>query len=851
MIDPVLAYSTFLGGTNGDVGSAIAVDRSGNVYVAGSAYSTNFPVTPGAFQTTNQAAAANQGANTFVTKLNSTGTALVYSTYLGGSGTSDCGGDAANGLAVDSSGNAYVTGSACSTDFPVTQGAYQTTNQAAANSDATAFVTKLNATGTALVYSTYLGGSGLAADSPFGGEKGNAITVDAAGAAYVIGRTSSTDFPVTPGAYQTTNHAAGNGRSNVFVAKMNPTGTALVYSTYLGGSGGKANTYGGDIGNALAVDSLGDAFVVGETFTNDFPITPGAFQATNNAVANQETNAFVTELDPTGSALVYSTYLGGSSGDTGNAIAVDGAGDAYVAGAAASTDFPVTQGAFQTVNHFGFSGPAGCVGGTGAVTGGPNAFITKLNAAGTSLIYSTYLGGNGGVVDSSPTLCRVDGDRVYGLAIDGSGGVYVTGSTASGNFPVTQGAYQMVNNDFVGVAGEAGCTNGCFGGYNAFISELNSTGSALVYSTYLGGNGINPNEFGGPIEFGEGDLANALALDSSGNLYLTGVATSYDFPVTAGAFQIANPSAQSPYAGTGSPFVAKLNMNQISNPTLPTVTVTPASPTITSAHPLSVTVSVAGPSGAATPTGTVILASGRYSSAPATLSSGSATIDVPGASLMAHSGPACGYPPSPDILSANYLPDAASSATYKFSSGLGSVEVLAPCISSTPNFTTITWAQSQSQPFSLAISAAVPSGSPVPAGTVTLTTLFTGSYSSAPAALSGGTATISIPSKTLILGDNYINVAYSGDSNYAPFPNATLALIVVTNSSAVGFTITSTPVTITAGATSGNTSAITVTATGGFEGDVTLAASATSGPSGAQYPPRSASARPARCSRGE
>jgi len=206
---------------------------------------------------------------------------------------------------VDSSGNAYVIGSAGSADFPLTPEAFQTTNKAAANGDTNAFVTKLNPTGTALVYSTYLGGSGLSAETPSSGDKGNAIAVDAAGNVYVAGQTYSTDFPVTPGAYQTTNHAAANDLSNAFVTKLNPAGTALVYSTYLGGSGGQFN-YAGDLGNAIAVDLTGDVAVAGETYSTDFPVTPGAFQTTNNAAANEGTNAFVTTLNPTGTALVYS-----------------------------------------------------------------------------------------------------------------------------------------------------------------------------------------------------------------------------------------------------------------------------------------------------------------------------------------------------------------------------------------------------------------------------------------------------------------------------------------------------------------------------------------------------------------
>jgi hypothetical protein len=792
VIDPVLTFSTFLGGSGGDTASAVAVDSSGNVFVAGSTSSTNFPVTPGSFQTVNHAA-ANQ-ATAFVTKLDPTGTALVYSTYLGGSG-----GDTATGINVDSAGNLYVTGQTGSTDFPVTPGVFQATNKGAASGGANAFVTELNPAGRALVYSTYLGGST--------GDMANAISLDAAGNAYVAGWTRSTDFPVTPGAYQTTNHAAASGSANAFVSKLNSAGTALVYSTYLGGSGGNALGIRGDVAYAVAVDAAGDAYVGGQAGSADFPATPGASQTTNKAAANQGTNAFVSKLNLSGTALIYSTYLGGSDGDTGYAIAVDAAGDAYVAGGAASTDFPVTQGAFQTTNR--------------NTLNTTNAFVTKLNATGTALVYSTYLGGSGGSVHFSPTLGQAGGDQVSGLAIDGSGNVYVTGETASHDFPVTQDAYQSTNND------QTGCAGGCIGGYNAFVTELNSTGAALVYSTYLGGNGINPYDTVGVIWFGSGDVASALALDSSGNVYVAGSACSFDFPLTGGAFQTTIPSR-------GSPFVAKLKMSETSTATAPTVTVTPASSTITSGRPLMVTVSVAGPSGSATPTGTVVLASGTYFSSPATLSSGGATIEIPGGSLYGDTGPACGYPFSPDILSVNYLPDAASSATYKFSSALASVEVLAPCFSTNPDVATITWAQSQSQPFPLGISAAVVTGNPVPTGTVTITT---GSYSSAATALSGGSANISIPPGTFTMGNNLVNVSYSGDSNYAPIPYATSALVTVTNTSGGGFAITGTAVTVKAGATTGNTSTITVTPTNGFTGSVALTAAVTSGPSGAQDPP--------------
>jgi len=291
VIDPVLEYSTFLGGSGnpnwaliGGNAYAVAVDAAGNAYVAGVTVSTDFPTTPGAFQTTNQAAAIN-GSNAFITKLNPSGTTLVYSTYLGGSG-----GDQANGIAVDAAGDAYVTGWTYSTDFPVTAGAFQTSNKNAANGG-NAFITKLNPTGTALVYSTFLGGSLATA--------ANAIALDAAGDAYVAGQTGSTDFPVTAGAFQSQNKAAANKASNAFVTELNPAGSALVYSTYLGGSG--APIVNGNIGScrsaqfvptgeedgatAIAIDAAGNAYVTGTAVSADFPVTAGAYQTQNNAAA--------------------------------------------------------------------------------------------------------------------------------------------------------------------------------------------------------------------------------------------------------------------------------------------------------------------------------------------------------------------------------------------------------------------------------------------------------------------------------------------------------------------------------------------------------------------------------------
>jgi hypothetical protein len=378
VIDP-LVYSTYIGGSDWDYGNTIAVDGSGNAYVTGETYSTDYDVTPGAFQTTN-----GGGSDVFVTKLNATGTALVYSTYIGGSHN-----DVGYGIAVDGSGYAYVTGRTFSTDYDVTPGAFQTTNEGGRD----VFVTKLNATGTALVYSTYIGGSG--------DDVGYAIAVDGSGYAYVTGWTTSPNYDVTPGAFQTTN----GGGSDVFVTKLNATGTALVYSTYIGGSGD-------DYGNAIAVDGSGYAYVTGFTGSTDYDVTPGAFQTTKSTTNPNETDVFVTKLNATGTALVYSTYIGGSGNDVGYAIAVDGSGYAYVTGYTKSPDYDVTPGAFQTTNE-----------------GWQNVLVTKLNAAGTALVYSTYIGGSGY-------------DYGTAIAVDGSGYAYVTGFTDSPDYDVTTGAFQ-------------------------------------------------------------------------------------------------------------------------------------------------------------------------------------------------------------------------------------------------------------------------------------------------------------------------------------------------------------------------------------------------------------------------
>lgn len=474
-----LKYTALFGG-EARIG-AIAVDAAGSAYFAGTA-SSALPVTAGAFQTdykpgTCVSALPNGPPQTlrcpvaFVSKLTSDGTALVYLTYLGASDS------VATAISLDGQGNAWIAGTVYSSDLPVTPGALQPTLKGTQD----VYVLKLNATGSRVLFATYLGGSGF--------ETLTSLAVDAGGNAYVAGNTTSTDFPASPGAFQT---GAGHdvpGQDASFVAKFDPNGK-LVYSTYFHG-GDSTGTWV----SAIAADAGGNAYLTGSHRGGSFPATPGAFQTS----ANDWNSAFVAKLDPAGSKLLYATYLAANSEVDGNAIAADGQGNAYVAGGIRQnrphlpSSFPTTPGAFQT-----------SVPDLPIQVGRGFGFLTKLNGAGSALLYSTFLSAS-------------DDTGITGLSVDPSGSVVAVGGTYALDFPATPGALRQCN------------PNGTWGS-TGFILKLAPDGSRPLYSTFLGS--------GTP---------SAVALDSGGDIYIAGN-DSGRLPVVPGSFG---------WAGSGA-FVAAL-----------------------------------------------------------------------------------------------------------------------------------------------------------------------------------------------------------------------------------------------------------------------------------------------------
>ncbi len=471
VVDPVLLFSTYVSGSINSTagnsgfgvaiqGNSLAVDSARNIYITGQTDSIDFPTSAGAFDRTRKG-----HSNAFVTKLNSTGTQLLYSTYLGGSVS-----ETAVGIRVDGAGNAFVAGTTASTDFPTTAGAFQT------RGSHVPFVTKLNSTGSKLLYSTYLGGSS-------GRDTATGIDIDDSDDAFITGETRSPDFPLTPGSFQPVFQFSANCPStpagscfHTFVSKLNPGGTALVFSTLL------AKT-GRDTGRAIYIDRSNSANVSGnvvQTSDSDFPKTLAV-----GTLGAQP--AFVTRLNLNGTGIVYSTWIGGTNTVPAlGALTTDAQFNAYLAGSAAQ-GLPTTTGVVKPT-----------IGNANA----PSGFVVKLNSTG-HFIYATYLGGS-------------TSDQAEGIEKDGSGNAYVTGRTSSSDFPITANAFQKKLNQGAPCASTP-CQS------DAFVSVLNSTGTKFIYSSFLGGSNA--------------DEGKAIVSDSSHNAYVLGQTSSSNFTTTPGVFQ--------------------------------------------------------------------------------------------------------------------------------------------------------------------------------------------------------------------------------------------------------------------------------------------------------------------------
>ena len=474
VIDPVVSYVALLGprpypanpgppalDDRNRGGAGIAVDAEGSAYIVGSTLTADFPVTPGAFQ--ESFASTRLGANDlFVTRLDPSGAEVQFSTFLGGSDD-----DLAADIAVDADGNAFVTGTTASDDFPIAGNPIQPAAPAlpAGQKRSNVFVSILDASGAALLYSTYLGGTGA--------DRASSIAVDAASNAYVAGETTSPDFPVTIGAFRTTPVAANDS----FVAKIAPNSDFLVYSTRLTESDSTLGAVTSPFRTIVKVDAAGNAYVAGQSHGHDLPTR--AFPPGGKA------DAYVLKLNTAGSGLLYAAYLGGSSDDGADGLAIDSDGNAYLAGHTGSPDFPATPNSFQPAPLPDFppaGGPAPSYG-----------FIAKLSTDGVYLLYATYLGGGDGI---SPA----------GIVVDSAGDAYATGSYDGPNFPLTYDAAQA-------------CIGNAFGQPTGYLFVLDPDGVTPLYSSYIGGN--------------VRDRPSAIALDHGGAVYLTGATDSTAFQATS------------------------------------------------------------------------------------------------------------------------------------------------------------------------------------------------------------------------------------------------------------------------------------------------------------------------------
>jgi len=425
IIDPLI-YSTFLGGSHEDGGFGITLDSNNNAYITGVTRSSNFSTTLSCYDDS-----LDGDYDAFVVKLNAEGSKLIYSTFIGGSH-----GDGGFDIVLDSSNNAYITGTTRSSDFPTTSGCYDDSS----NGNNDVFIAKLNLDGSNLIYSTYVGGDDV--------DSGESIALDSGNNAYVTGYTNSNDFPTTTDCYDGTHNNAWDG----FVCKINSGGSNLIFSTLVGGSDN-------DESYAIALDSNNNAYIAGATRSSDFPTSLSCYDDSLNG----DYDAFVVKLNAEGSKLIYSTFIGGSHGDGGFNIVLDSSNNAYITGMTRSSDFPTTPSCYDN-----------------SLNGDYDALIIKLNSDGSDLLYSTFVGGNGLEYGS-------------GIAIDSTNRIYIGGATESNDFPITDDSFDSSYN----------------GEQDVFLFKVNTENTDLVYSTFIGGSDSD----GGFV---------AVTLDSKNNVYMTG-----------------------------------------------------------------------------------------------------------------------------------------------------------------------------------------------------------------------------------------------------------------------------------------------------------------------------------------
>lgn len=532
-----MEYSTLLGGSSDDRAHGMAVDKQGNIYLTAPIQSINFPVTPGALNST--------PTGIYLAKINPAGDSLIFSTYIGASG----GANYAHGVAVDDEGNIYITGNTTNSNFPTTGNAFDRTFNGPSNSShGDAFVMKLNPEGNKIIYSTFIGGTGM--------DLCGKIAIDAEGCAYIIGSTSSSDFPVTAGAFDTTfNGGRNDARDDIFVAKVNPSGSQLIYCTYIGGP--DTDVYG----NNIVIDNSGAVYFTATTVSDNFPTTPDAYDNSFNGGSGERGagDGVIVKLNPDGTALEYSTFFGGSGDDFTYWLDLNEKGNVYICGGTASTDIPLTSDAYNKNINGGYiaefspdlkkllystywnasvqiidldtNGNIIISGSTETkdfpvtpdaletiAKGSNDIYISILNPVSNNLIYSAYFGGK-------------DNDILSSLLID-ENSIYICGNTVSSDFPTSESAYDKTFN---------GGTNQ-WGG-DAFVAKfvnLNTQTPSLIYSTLIGGNGY--------------DYGHAITVDDSGCAYIAGQANSSDYPTTPYAFD-------NTFNGSSDILLSKINKN--------------------------------------------------------------------------------------------------------------------------------------------------------------------------------------------------------------------------------------------------------------------------------------------------